>query len=274
MREELIRFGAENSTIGIVTKGVGKLEPKLACLLPNIGLAHRIGPHRLNVKVARQLAECGIDSVRFDLSGVGDSPNVKNSGDVIEQVVTDMRHAMDYMERQYDIHRFIVFGICSGAQNGYFLSIHDERVVGLLMYDGFDFPSLRSKLAHQAFQVRSTPLPQLPKRLLNRLLRGSSSRGSDIFVEALNEMHPSREEFRDQMKKLQERGVKIFAFYSGSRRASDSHRGLLAGIRNKAVLDQITYRFEGDMDHTATSSASQRRLLSIVSDWAREVARQ
>jgi hypothetical protein len=39
----------------------------------NMGANHRIGPRRINVKLARVLAARGVSSLRFDLGGVGDS---------------------------------------------------------------------------------------------------------------------------------------------------------------------------------------------------------
>jgi pimeloyl-ACP methyl ester carboxylesterase len=271
MKESLVRFGAETSMVGIVTVGEEAHPMKVGCLLPNIGLAHRIGPHRLNVKVARKLAECGFPTLRFDLSGVGDSPNVRTSDDVIAQAVVDMRHAMDHLQEHYGIQRFLVFGICSGAQNGYFLASKDDRVVGLMMYDGFDFPSFRSKLDHFIFQFRAAPWSSIGRRVLLRVRSKSQRKPDDIFAAALDEMHPTSTQFRNVLQQLVSRGVKIFIFYSGSRRASDNNRGLLGGLGSPSLLDKITYRFDAELDHTATSLASQQRLLSMIGDWARQV---
>jgi pimeloyl-ACP methyl ester carboxylesterase len=274
MREQIIRFGADNSVIGILTTGEGGKLPRLGCILPNIGLAHRIGPHRVNVKVARELARHGVSTVRFDLSGVGDSPKAKTSDGLIDQAVADMRDAMNHMEQSCGISRFIVFGICSGAQNGYFLALNDERIVGLLMYDGFDFPSLMSRFDYVMTRIRSTPWRELGSKLVHRLSPRSPARTDDIFTAALNEMHPSPDQFRAALEKLVTRGVSIFVFYSGSRRTRDNDRGLLGALGDRALLDKITYRFDGDMDHTATSQESQRKLLALISGWAQQVAVQ
>ena len=272
MEEDVIRFGTDDSMVGIMTRGDGSQPSKLGCILPNIGLAHRIGPHRLNVKIARRLAQIGVSTMRFDLSGVGDNPNLKTSHGVIDQAVEDMRDAMNHMEKTSGIKRFIVFGICSGAQNGYFLALNDERITGILMYDGFDFPSMRSKLEYNIHQFRSTSWPDIGKKIRNRVLPRSAKKSEDIFATALDEMHPTRDQFRAAMEKLLARRVSICTFYSGSRRARDAGRGLLGGLGDPALLDKITYTFDSEMDHTATSHASQQRLLSYISDWATQVA--
>ena len=38
------------------------------------GLLHRVGPHGLHVRLARELAQMGFSSLRVDLAGTGDSP--------------------------------------------------------------------------------------------------------------------------------------------------------------------------------------------------------
>ncbi len=224
----------------------------------------------MTVKIARKLAEYGFATLRFDLSGIGDSPNAKTSN-VIEQAVADMRDAMDYMQRQLGIERFVVFGICSGAQNGYFLSLKDTRIAGLLMYDGFDFPSLRSKFMHNLYRFRATPWSRIVARA-GRAIRRQPVRSGDIFLAAFTEMHPSRDQFSAAIRSLIARGTSIGVIYSGSRRASDSGRGLLGALGRAAYLDGLMYRFEGEMDHTATSQESQRRLLALISDWSVQVA--
>ena len=54
MHEEIVSFGEGNSLVGILsTPAHPAAGPRTACLFPNVGLAHRIGPHRLNVRLAR-----------------------------------------------------------------------------------------------------------------------------------------------------------------------------------------------------------------------------
>lgn len=73
MREETCVFGSANPLVGIIT------HPEIDVGLPtvillNAGLIHRIGPNRVYVRLARHLAGLGFQVLRFDLSGIGDSP--------------------------------------------------------------------------------------------------------------------------------------------------------------------------------------------------------
>ena len=135
-KEIPIQFGPDGSLIGIVATPAGGSVAPLACLLLNMGANPRIGPRRINVKLARQLAAQGISSIRFDLAGLGDSGPASGSEHFRTQAVYDMQAAMNQVEALLGICRFVVIGLCSGASNGLSLAVADSRVVGLLMLDG------------------------------------------------------------------------------------------------------------------------------------------
>jgi hypothetical protein len=138
MNETVTQLGSDKRLVAILTPPTTLPAKPIACLLVNAGVVHRIGPHRLNVKLARLLAQQGISSLRLDLSGLGDSAPVSGRANFREdQPVGDLQSAMDYLEKEKGIDRFVVVGICSGAVNGYQLALADRRVIGLLMFDGF-----------------------------------------------------------------------------------------------------------------------------------------
>src|SRR5689334_9669091 len=117
--------------IGVFSRAGG--ESDICCLLINSGIVHRIGPHRLNVLIARALAAKSLPSLRFDLSGLGDSRPASSSASYGDQAVADIRAAMDFVERERGSpQRFVIFGICSGAVNAYHAALADSRLVGVL----------------------------------------------------------------------------------------------------------------------------------------------
>ena len=75
MREQAVLFGKTRSLAGVVTDPPKSTEDRKrpAIVLLNSGLVHKVGPNRLNVKLARMLATMGFPVLRFDLSGIGDS---------------------------------------------------------------------------------------------------------------------------------------------------------------------------------------------------------
>ena len=55
------------------------------------------GPHRLYVDMARNLAAMGFLTVRFDLSGKGDSRARTDKGLVMERTTHDVQEVMDFV---------------------------------------------------------------------------------------------------------------------------------------------------------------------------------
>lgn len=271
MNEEILHFGADHELVGILTHSASGA-PDIACLLPNIGLAHRVGPHRLMVKLARHLAQCGIPALRFDLSGIGDSPAARTPADVVVQAVLDMRAALDALAIRHGIRRFIVFGICSGAYNAYFLTVADERVVGVMMYDGFAFPSRMSRLLHHACELIFAPAGQLLVRLARRARqRSPASPDVDMFTAGLNAKRPSPAQFRQELARLVSRGVAVFALFSGGVQRIDFGRGQWDGLGDARLLDRVVYRFEPDLDHTASTIEGQQKLFRLVCEWGCQI---
>ena len=124
------------SESGGVSGGEGdKLAPAEASptiLFLNAGVIDHIGPARLWVRLGRQWAQAGLQSVRFDLSGIGDSPvHAAQSSQVIFSTeglddVADVLRAVG----PGDPSNAVLVGLCSGA----FYSIAgaiDEKVRGL-----------------------------------------------------------------------------------------------------------------------------------------------
>ena len=116
----------------------------LAALLFNAGVVPRIGPNRLNVRIARALAARGIPALRFDLSGRGDSAPARGMESYEQQAVADIRAAMNLLSERTGVSRFALMGICSGAENAFHAALADERVVGVTLMDSYHYPTLRT----------------------------------------------------------------------------------------------------------------------------------
>ena len=82
MTERIVRFGPEDGLLGILTEPVSPPRGP-AILFLNAGVLHHVGPFGWYVSLARRLAELGFLSLRFDLSGIGDSPLRNDPGSAI-----------------------------------------------------------------------------------------------------------------------------------------------------------------------------------------------
>jgi pimeloyl-ACP methyl ester carboxylesterase len=271
MNETVIQFGSDKRLLGILTTPSSAAAP-LACLLLNAGVVHRVGPHRLNVKLARMLAQRGIPSLRLDLSGLGDSAPVTGRTNFRDnQPVADLQTAMDLLERDKNIRRFVVVGICSGAVNAHAVALADPRVVGVLMFDGFMFPTTKTHLIGRwkRFQALSWRVRLLKLGLKLAAVFGRSKKAAGDGAPN----HLSREQFATSMHTLVGRGVNVFVFYSGSFLEQHNYATQLQdAFRGESFLSHIRCEYRPHIDHTVTPIAAQRELLEEIGRWCEQLA--
>ena len=112
--------------------------------LLNPGIKNRVAPHRLNVKIARQLCQEGFFVLRFDPAGIGDSegelPLGKSMIDTWGTIqrglfVNDTQIANDYFLNNYNIESLIMIGNCGGAITALLTSKLDYRVNSIILID-------------------------------------------------------------------------------------------------------------------------------------------
>ena len=119
-RERIVRFGPDQSLMGILTTPREARADAPHIVFVNAGIVHRVGPNRLYVDMARALAALGFPVLRFDLSGLGDSRMVPTAASLAESaaVVRYARRGSDFLsiERAPGSRVFIVSGLCSGRE--------------------------------------------------------------------------------------------------------------------------------------------------------------
>jgi len=112
----------------------------IAIILLSPGVKMRVAPHRLYLNMANNLVEQGYFVFRFDFYALGDSEgNLKEYwlSDVYNNVLrgqykNDTIMALDWIEKEYGLAKFIVGGLCGGALTGLLTARDDKRIVGLL----------------------------------------------------------------------------------------------------------------------------------------------
>ena len=293
-------FGPAGALIGVLTQpepGHPAQPAQVGCLLPNTGINPRIGPRRVNVKLARRLAPLGISSLRFDLSGIGDSLASVEKLDFRQQAMADMKAALDFFEAQTGLSRFMVFGVCSGAVNAWELTLADHRIVGMCTFDGYAFPTFMVRVErklrrwaafpfnptlrhsypawHDAVQWLRAPFDAHARRkALAHWRNGPGGTGDappDIFETDSPVYEPER--FAADMQAALERRVDMYLMHSAMVNMADRDRKLMATFRGQPWLDRIRYRFWPKADHTMTLLEAQQEVLCEVAAWAAEVAR-
>lgn len=149
VKETVQSFGPSRRLVGVLARpdaGAARAGG-VAVVILNAGIIHRTGPNRLHVRIARRLASRGMPTLRFDLPGIGDSPTLGTPGSAIEEAVVGIGAALDELERLDVASRFVVFGLCSGADLAFLTASLDPRVVGTVLIDpNRIFPTWKSRL--------------------------------------------------------------------------------------------------------------------------------
>lgn len=272
MTQTPVRFGAGNSLVGTVTMPAQQVPATAACLMFNMGANHRIGPRRINVKLAHVLAARGVSSLRFDLGGVGDSEASDFSHDLQTRAIHDLQAGMDLLENTMGIRQFVIVAMCSGVEHAMAAAEADSRVVAISLFDGFAFPEWRSRLertvrraiaapAHPAFAGKA-------KRWLQRhFLRSYSTKALPGFFTERKPPQVNAIWFGAAMKRLVERKVAVQLLYSGSLHVSDRGRDQLGPFRREPFAQALQYEFMRELDHTFCTAKGQQLFLQSVGDW-------
>ena len=136
IRDQAVTLGRRGTMVGIVTQPVNHVPGELpAFVILNTGLIHRIGHHRMFVTLARRLAAAGHQVLRFDLSGIGDSESRGEALSPLESTLADIGEAIEWIAKTGGARRFILLGLCSGADHALVYGRSDPRVVGLVLLD-------------------------------------------------------------------------------------------------------------------------------------------
>ncbi|MBK9135284.1 MAG: alpha/beta fold hydrolase [Betaproteobacteria bacterium] len=257
------------------TRPEGPASPKLAWLLFNAGVIGRVGAHRINVKLARQLAQRGEVVLRFDLSGRGDSRFALQDAQPEEQSVRDLQAAMDHLERTLGIRQFAVIGFCSGAMDAYWTGLADTRIRAMLMFDGFWYRTRWTMPIRNLKRLLGSP-PQATWRAarrrvqdLARVERADSEPATTLFSPGNN---PARDEFAGAMQQFADRGVAVRLVYSGSVLDYYSYGAQFRQVfRGEPWLGRVRCDYRPDIDHMFLTLDTQRRISELVVDWLPEV---
>ena len=281
--EEAARFGPDGSLVGIVTRpkpttpAWRPASPETRDALPlaksglagvvflNAGLIHRVGPNRVYVRMARILAQHGIASLRFDLSGVGDSPTGSDP-DVLRRWVAETRHAIDHLEGEAGVDEFILVGNCSGAALAYLTAREDSRVHAAALVN----PQPNGNLRYYLRLARTQP------NFWRRAVRGGSNYAlAAARLKRRRRRHESTaaEKSGADFDVLVRRGCGLLlvscewdASYDGFYRPLQRKRA--NGDRDSA----IDFALVPGANHDFSTIASQDRLVETVCGWVKNVA--
>jgi pimeloyl-ACP methyl ester carboxylesterase len=280
MRETAAVIGDSTPLVGVVADPEVRepLTDRPTVLFLNAGLIHRVGPNRLHVTLARRLATTGFASLRFDFSGIGDSPPRRDDAKREVVVLRDARSAMEFLERTRGAKKFILIGLCQGAHMAFEISCKDPRVVGVVMIDpnvsrtmGYHVRRvLRGIRRARSWKSLIGTLGERAKKVLTASRRGAPDGLDDPYAEDPDQM-PSKETVLAELQTLLGRGTRcLFIFTERGMQHYYNHEQQifeifpeLRGHRNVEVA------FMRGTDHTFTLLHHQAAVVDVIERWAR-----
>jgi hypothetical protein len=277
MRERAVHFGSHRGLVGIVTTPDGASSPdgsrpdgsrpKRALVMANVGLHHRVGPYRLYVDIARRIAARGITSLRFDLSGLGDSVQRPGAMSDRDRGLLDMTEGMDWLESKLGIHEFIVIGLCSGVDVAHPIAVKDPRVVGGIFIDGYTYPTTGSLIRRHTLRYFQL---QRWTRLVSRM-RMARARGWAAPPVADQQMfvrdYPELPAFRADVAGMVKRGARLLFIWTGTYSQYNAARQLYEMLGGVVPRDSVDLEYMTDADHVFTAIQHREQLISRIASW-------
>ena len=269
MRERAITFGPAN-LVGILTQPTVPVPGAPAMIILNSGILHRPGASRVYVQIARAMADEGITTLRFDFSGVGDSEVRRDAVPIHERFVLETREAMDYVQNALGAKRFVLGGLCSGADGAYWAGLKDERVVGVWQIDAFCYPTFgyyRRRYAPKLLDPKAwahSVRVRLPGR------KKKIERDDEAFVKPeYRRVFPPKDEVGRGLRSLLDRDVALYFFFTGGLPEylyAEQHEDAFPELD---LARRTRIRHIADCAHTITNLEHQATLVNDLREWSR-----
>lgn len=273
MREKAVTFGPHRSLVGILTPAATADSEQPHVVLLNSGIIHRVGASRLHVTLARAFADLGFTTLRFDLSGIGDSASRDEPLPLPEIAARDIDDALAYLREHHHADRFVMMGLCSGAQDAFATAVRRQDVVGLAL---LDLPGPFRNWQHYAYHFGRRMLRGESWRNTftgrNAVLRriGRALRRSDDTVPApltTDRPEPPRAVMEQQFLHVLKRDVPTVVVFTGTEDVYNHRSQFKEVFPAVAGHPLISYDFFRDADHLFSGAAQREALVSLLRRW-------
>ena len=271
MNQQVCNFGTDGHLFGILTTPDEEVRVEGApiALILNAGIVHRIGPFRLNVDIARQLAELGFSTLRMDLSGLGDSGPRTGKLELENRAELDAADAMSFLQQETGVNEFVIVGLCSGAYNAHCVAVKDQRVVGGVFMDGIVFRTFGYFLRHHFARVFR---PRFWRNAFKRRIYSGALKTSELDGNALVEGEffggdLSKDKVVNDLVGLMDRGVEMLFLYTDGYDdiCGRSQFREMYGLRPDEGQLQVEYFPKSE--HTYRLTENRQAACERVSNW-------
>lgn len=238
MNEQAIVFGSKSPLVGIYSPGVAPTG-RIGVVLANSGVVHRIGANRTSVTLARRLAHAGIGSLRFDMSGLGDSLGDTADAEGWEKSAPrEISEAVTQLLLLENVDHVVLYGNCGGAAKCFWAAGMDRRVSAMAL----------------------TNPPPHP----------AESEGADTQASTA-----AAREVATQLDRLFTRGLRaLFVFGEGDPGQFYFERRLATALQAALRSDRLQLAHVPGSNHTFALVPAQERMISIVVEWVKGLAKE
>jgi dienelactone hydrolase len=275
MREQTLILGNENHLVATLTTPADHAgaPPRCVAILTNSGVIPRTGPHRMNVHLARRFAAMGIPSIRFDMSGLGDSRRSSGSLPVMQQWVADTRSVMDEAQARFGCDRFFMIGFCSGAEVAHLVALEDRRMRAAVLWDLYAYPTWQSRLRTALYRLRRAGMSKVVAKVAERTVATLRKAGPKAAAQQAerpvqSSQSPPRDEYARRIQTLVDDGVELMFAYCGGEPEWFNHHGQFrAMFGGYPFVDKVAFTYLESSDHLITRSEAQKSFTQMVVQW-------
>ncbi len=257
MNEEIVKFGKDSQMVGVLSCGGEAADAPIAIMF-NAGVLHRVGPFRLWVDVARELARKKIPSLRFDIRGLGDSLSAESGVDLDERGVECLLETLNYLEEKFGKRQFIVLGLCSGADQAHPAAKLDARIRGAVLIDGYGYRTKSYHLNHHLMRVTSA---RRWKNVIKRKL-GLGQEPGQLPPSLVVRDFPDAGRIQSEIIEFLNEGRRLYYIYTAGVPEYFNNKNQFWEMFPKLKPHPgLSYSFYGESDHTFSLVAERRELL-------------
>lgn len=273
-REQVALLGRDRSLVSIITRpATPPASDRPTVVILNTGIIHRVGHHRMYVTLSRVLADNGHTVVRFDFSGIGDSPSPKDRMSPLAACLEQVTDVIDSVARTHHSERFVLVGLCSGADHAILHACDDARVVGVVLMDPTVPPTLRyyfhyvlQRLPHarnwlSVISGRSGLMNMLATHLGRRLRGGGGEPGEELSLQNLQfSPHLAR-----AYRAVAQRKAKMLAVFTSVSPRHTYPQQILDAFPETGSSLRLEYFPESN--HHFSPPVTRARLYRVIAEW-------
>jgi pimeloyl-ACP methyl ester carboxylesterase len=273
-KEQAVLLGARRSLVGIITRPLAAHRSDApAIVILNTGIVHRVGHHRMYVTLSRLLAANGRMVVRFDFSGIGDSEPRSDRLSPLIACLAEIKEVLDSLENTQRVSRFILVGLCSGADHAALYAHTDPRVVGLVLMDPTLPPTARyyfHYLIQRLSNLRSWISVISGRSGLVRLM-SAHLRNRMRAQGGMEDLNLHNLQFSAHLAKCYRaaaaRGIKMLSVFTSVSARHTYQRQMIDAFPEASSHGALRLEFFPDSDHLFSAERERTRLYRVIMDW-------